>query len=59
MTLTKIIQCFYTDKLDEVVILNMRVSERTRTAGVGFEIVGVAPDGASGIYPVRIITSGA
>lgn len=59
MTLTKIIQCFYTDKLDEVAILKMGVSERSRTAGVGFEIVGVAPDGASGIYPVRIITSGA
>lgn len=59
MTLTKIIQCFYTDKLDEVAILNMRVSERNRTAGVGFDIVGVAPDGASGIYPVRIIVSGA
>lgn len=59
MTATKIIQCFYTDKLDEVAILNMRVSERNRTVGVSFEIVGCAPDGASGIYPVRIITSGA
>jgi len=58
MTSTKIIQCFFTDKLDEVAILNMRASERARTAGVGFDIVGVAPDGASGIYPVRIITSG-
>lgn len=58
MTTTKVIQCFYTDKLDEVAILNMRVNERSRTAGVGFEVIGVAPDGAFGTYPVRCIVSG-
>jgi hypothetical protein len=59
MTATKIIQCFFTDKLDEVVVLDMRVAERSRTVGVGFEIIAVAPSGASGTYSVRIITSGA
>lgn len=58
MTATKIIQCFFTDKLDEVAIQNMRVTERARTVGVGFEIIGVAPDGAFGTYPVRCIVSG-
>jgi hypothetical protein len=58
MTDTKVIIPFYTDNLDEVAVLNMRVSERSRTAGVGFEIIGVAPNGAFGTYPVRITTQG-
>lgn len=58
MTDTKVIIPFYTDNLDEVAVLNMRVSERSRTPGVGFEIIGVAPNGAFGTYPVRITTQG-
>ena len=58
MTTTKVIQPFYTDHLDEVAVLAMRVNERSRTAGVGFEIIGVAPHGAFGEYPVRITTQG-
>ena len=58
MSETKIIQAFFTDKLEEVVIQDLRVAEKSRSAGVGFEIIGAAPNGASGIYPVRIITSG-
>jgi hypothetical protein len=41
-----------------VAILSMRVNERSRTDGVGFEVIGVAPDGAFGTYPVRCIVSG-
>ena len=59
MTDTKIIQAFYTDHLDEVAVLNMRANERSRTKGVGFEIIGISPNGAYGEYPVRIITQGA
>ncbi len=59
MTTTKIIQAFYTNALDEVAVLAMRVNERSRTDGVGFEIIGVAPNGAFGQYDVRIITQGA
>lgn len=58
MTATKVIQAFYTDNLDEVAVLNMRVNERSRTVGVGFDIIGVAPNGAFGTYPVRITTQG-
>jgi hypothetical protein len=58
MTSTKIIQAFYTDNLDETAVLNMRVNERSRTPGVSFDIIGVAPNGAFGTYPVRCIVSG-
>ena len=58
VTTTKVIQPFFTDHLDEVAVLAMRVNERSRTAGVGFEIIGVAPYGAFGEYPVRITTQG-
>jgi hypothetical protein len=58
MTDTMIVQPFFTDKLDEVAILGMRVTERSRTVGVGFELIGVAPDGAFGTYNVRCIVSG-
>ena len=58
MTATKVIQPFYTDHLDEVAVLNMRVNERSRTVGVGFEVIGIAPNGAFGVYPVRITTQG-
>ena len=58
MTTTKIIQAFFTDHLDEVAVLNMRVTERSRTAGVGFDIIAVAPNGAFGAYTVRCIVSG-
>ena len=58
MTATKIIQAFFIDHLDEVAVLNMRVNERSRTAGVGFDIIGVAPSGAFGVYGVRGIVSG-
>ena len=59
MTGTKVVQAFYTDALDEVAVLGMRVNERSRTDGVGFDIIGVAPSGAFGTYPVRITTQGA
>lgn len=58
MTDTKIIQAFYQNDLDEVAVLNMRVNERSRTAGVGFDVIGVAPNGAFGTYNVRCIVSG-
>lgn len=58
MTTTKIIQCFFTNNLDEVAVLNMRVNERGRTAGVGFDLIAVAPFGAFGTYTVRCIISG-
>jgi hypothetical protein len=58
MTLTQVIQAFYTDHLDEVAVLDMRVVERSRTAGVGFDIIGIAPAGAWGVYPVRVIVLG-
>lgn len=58
MTTTKVISAFFTDNLDEVAVLNMRVNERSRSVGVGFDIIGIAPNGAFGIYPVRIITQG-
>jgi hypothetical protein len=58
MTATKIIQSYYTQSLDEVAVLAMRVVERSREVGVGFELIGVAPNGAFGTYTVRIITQG-
>jgi len=58
MTVSKVISSFYTDHLDEVAVLNMRVNERSRTVGVGFDIIGIAPNGAFGTYPVRITTQG-
>lgn len=58
MTDTMIVQAFYQNALDEVAVLNMRVTERSRTVGVGFEVIGVAPNGAFGTYNVRCIVSG-
>jgi Collagen triple helix repeat (20 copies) len=59
MTATKVIQPFYTSALDEVAVLGMRVTERSRTPGVGFELIGVAPSGAFGVYTIRSIVQGA
>ena len=58
MTATKIISAFFTDHLDEVAVIDMSARERSRSVGVGFDIIGVAKAGAFGVYPVRIITQG-
>ena len=47
-----------TDHLDEVAVIDMSVRERSRSVGVGFEVIGLAKAGAFGVYPVRIITQG-
>ena len=59
MTDTQVIQPFYSDHLEEVAVLDMRVSELSRTPGVGFSIIGFAPNGANGTYPVRVTILGA
>jgi hypothetical protein len=58
MTATKIIQPFFTSKLDEVIVLDMKVAEKSRTVGVGFELTGFTPYKAAGQYNVRCIVSG-
>lgn len=58
ITASKIIQVFFTDALDEVAVLGMRITERSRTAGVGFDVVGISPNGAFGTYSFRVITQG-
>jgi hypothetical protein len=59
MTASKVIQPFFTQALDEVAVLNMRVSERSRIIGTGFSLIAVAPTGAFGTYTVRVTTQGA
>jgi hypothetical protein len=58
MTDTKVIQPFFTNKLDEVAVLDMKVTEKSRTVGVGFELIGFTPHKAFGQYTVRCIVSG-
>ena len=58
ITTTMVIQPFYTNKLDEVAVLDMKVTEKSRTAGVGFELNGFAQNSAFGQYNVRCIVSG-
>lgn len=58
MTATKVIQLDYTDNLDEVCILDMKIRERSRTVGVGFEVIGATLNGAHGTYNFRAIVSG-
>jgi len=58
MTATKVIQPFFTQALDEVAVLDMRVTERSRTVGVGFDLIAVAPSGAFGTYTARAIVQG-
>jgi len=53
-----VIQPFFTDKLDEVAVLDMKVTEKSRTVGVGFDLNGFAPNGAFGQYTARCIVSG-
>jgi hypothetical protein len=58
MTLTKVLQVFFTSKMEEVAIQDIKCGEASRAAGVGFDIYGFAKDGATGVYSVRIIISG-
>ncbi len=58
MTATKVIQLDYTDSLDEVCLLDMKIRERSRTVGVGFDVIGATLNGAHGVYSFRAITSG-
>jgi len=58
MTDTKVLQVFFTSKLEEVAIQDIKCGEASRTTGVGFDIYGFAKDGATGVYDVRIIVSG-
>ena len=58
MTLSKVLQVFFTSKLEEVAIQDIKCGEASRSAGVGFDIYGFAKDGATGVYDVRIIISG-
>jgi hypothetical protein len=45
----------YTDKLEEVLIQDMKIKEVSRTVGVGFTAMGYAPTKASGDYQFRAI----
>jgi hypothetical protein len=58
VTSSQVVQVFYTDKLDEVIVQDMRVSEQSRSAGSNITFIGFAPDGACGTYAIRAIVSG-
>jgi hypothetical protein len=58
ITSSQVVQVFYTDKLDEVIIQDMRVTEQSRSAGSNITFIGFAPDGACGTYAIRAIVSG-
>ena len=58
ITSSQVVQVFYTDKLDEVIIQDMRVTEQSRSAGSNITFIGFAPDGACGTYSIRAIVSG-
>jgi hypothetical protein len=58
MTATKIVQVFYTNKLQEVLILDLKITETSRTVGVGFTIGGFSNSKAIGQYTFRCIVSG-
>lgn len=58
MTATKVIQADYTNKLEEVIVQDMRIRETSRTPGVGFTITGFASNRAAGSYNFTVITSG-
>jgi len=58
MTLTKVLQVDFTNKLEEVLIQDMKIRETSRTAGVGFVITGYSPTRAAGTYTFRCIVSG-
>jgi hypothetical protein len=58
VTSSQVVQVFYTDKLDEVIIQDMRVTEQSRSAGSNITFIGFAPEGACGTYSIRAIVSG-
>jgi Collagen triple helix repeat (20 copies) len=59
MTNTKVLQVFFTSKMQEVLVLDMKIAEVSRTAGVGFTIGGFSSGAAFGQYNFRCIVSGA
>jgi hypothetical protein len=58
ITSAQVIQPFFTSNLDEVAVLDMRISESSRSAGSNMVIIGYAPDGAWGAYSFRVIVTG-
>lgn len=56
MASTTVIQSIeFTNKLEEVLIQDMRIRETSRSVGVGFTVTGFAPGKASGVYDFRAI----
>lgn len=55
---TAIVKIEYTDKLEEVLVLDMKIGETSRSVGSGFTVTGFTHDGACGAYPFRAYVSG-
>ena len=46
------------DKLEEVLVLDMKIGETSRAVGSGFTVTGFTHDGACGVYSFRAYVSG-
>lgn len=55
---TLITAIVFTDKLEEVLVLNMRLAEVSRVPASGFTVMAFAPEGACGIYQFKAYVSG-
>jgi hypothetical protein len=52
---TVIQQIEFTNKLEEILIQDIKIRETARTNGVGFTVTGYAPNKACGVYNFRAI----
>ena len=55
---TAIVKIEFTDKLEEVLVLDMKIGETSRAVGSGFTVTGFTHDGACGVYSFRAYVSG-
>jgi hypothetical protein len=55
ITADTVIQVEYTNKLEEVIIQDMRIRETSRSVGASFTVTGFSPSRASGIYEFRAL----
>lgn len=55
---TAIVKIDFIDKLEEVLILDMKIGETSRTVGSGFTVTAFTHSGACGVYSFRAYVSG-
>jgi len=55
---TAIVKIEFTDKLEEVLILDMKIGETSRVVGSGFTVTAFTHSGACGVYSFRAYVSG-